>query len=120
MAATIRKLAAIDIAFHGYRFILAEFVAGVFGPLLLGLLSIVRGHAVWQAALGVYLILLAANYVPLAMYAIVLTRHKSAGDEIAEDLQQPGATSQYFRLSLLLLVPLVIPAMAIVQELRRK
>ena len=118
MATTIRKLAAIDIVFHGSRFIVAEFLAGVFGPLLLGLLSLLRGRAAWQTVMGVYMLLLAVDYVPLAIYAIILRRKGSARDEMAGELEQPETPSKYFRLSLLLLIPLVVPLRAIVEELR--
>jgi hypothetical protein len=62
----------LDIVFHGPRLILAEFVVGVFLPLALGLLSLLRGRAAWQSILGVYLILVAINYVPLLVYALII------------------------------------------------
>ena len=46
----IRKLAAIDIAFLGKTFIIAEFVLGVFGIGALGVFVAVRGHTLFQAA----------------------------------------------------------------------
>ena len=46
----IRKLAAIDIAFLGKTFIIAEFVLGVFGIGALGVFVAVRGHTLVQVA----------------------------------------------------------------------
>jgi len=40
---SIRKLAAVDMAWLGVRVILAEYVLGVFLPLALGLLTIRAG-----------------------------------------------------------------------------
>jgi hypothetical protein len=52
----LRKLAAIDIIFLGYRFVLAEDALGVFFSDALGLLVLYRSHSFWQALLGIYLI----------------------------------------------------------------
>lgn len=116
---SIRKLAALDIAFHGSKPILAEFAIGVLLPLALGLVSLFRSHGRWQAAVGIYLVLLSINYVPLIVYAVMLTRNGTARQEVAGELAQRDLiASKYMRQSLWLLVPLVIPATALSQELR--
>jgi hypothetical protein len=66
-----RKLAAVDIAFLGPRLILAEFSIGVFGPLALGVLTLVRRHSVGGIALGSYLLSVGINYMPLLLHALV-------------------------------------------------
>jgi len=74
----LRKLAAIDILFLGSQFILAEFAAGVLLSTALGIFVLVRGHSFWQAVLGVYLVCLGINYVPMFACAVDITRKQSA------------------------------------------
>src|SRR5580765_3347404 len=101
----IRKLAAIDIVFLGSKFILAEFAAGVLFSTALGIFVLVRGHSFWQAVLGVYLVCLGINYVPMFAYAVDITRKQSAREEMAEELADTRkAMSKYRGQSLLLLV----------------
>jgi len=64
-----------------------------------------------------YLISLAINYVPLMLYAFAIARAGSARGEIADDRRQ--AIRKYRRGSLLLLLPLVVPVLAIAQERSR-
>ncbi len=58
----IRKLAALDIAFHGPKFILIEFALGVFGSAALGLFSLYFGlfhgpnHSLFAVFLGCFLL----------------------------------------------------------------
>ena len=119
MPISIRKLAALDILLHGSWLILAEFAAGVFLPLSLGLLSLLRGHLRWQIIVGTYLILLAVNYVPLMAYAIIIIRKGSAHEEAADELtDRSRIASKYMPQSLLLLIPLVVPVLTVLQELR--
>ena len=67
----IRKLAAVDMVWLGTRIVLAEYALGVALPLGLGLLSVRValshrfGTALGQLALGIWLLGIAANYVPL-------------------------------------------------------
>src|SRR5262252_2722946 len=88
----IRKLAALDIAFHGPKFILIEFALGVFGCAALGLFSIYFGifhspnHSLFVAAMGCFLLWVALNYVPPLIYAISIVRHNSAQQEVAYEL----------------------------------
>ena len=93
-----RKLAAVDIAFLGSRLILAEFSIGVFGLLALGLLTLLRSHSLGGIALASYILCLGLNYVPLLLYA------------------SPRAPR---RQSLLLLVPLAVPILALISPLRQ-
>lgn len=121
MPINIRKLAALDMAFIGPRIILAEFAFGVFGPILVGLFSLERIHAPSQKWLGVYLILLGINYIPMLIYALAIYRKRSAQDEVADELaHRTKIASRYFPQTLLLLVPLVVPLLALTQELRRR
>ena len=113
----IRRLAAVDIAFLGSRFILAEFSIGVFGSLGLGMLTLIRTHSVGGTLFGVYLLCVGGNYVPLLLHAISLVRHGTARHEIAHELPEKHLMfRKYRRQSLLLLVPLVVPILAIIQH----
>ena len=117
----VRKLAAVDIAFLGSRFILIEFSIGVFGSLGLGVLTLSRSHTMGGIALGSYLLFIGVNYVPLLFHAISLAQHNSAHLEIADELTEKRLLfRKYRRQSLLLLVPLVIPVLALAQSLRRR
>jgi hypothetical protein len=112
----IRRLAAVDIAFLGSRFILAEFSIGVFGSLGLGVLTIVRTHSVGGTAFGAYLLCIGINYVPLLLHAISLVRHGTAKQEIADEMSEKRLMfRKYRRQSFLLLLPLVVPILAIIQ-----
>jgi hypothetical protein len=70
------KLAAIDIIFLGYRFVLAEYAVGVFFSDALGLFVLYRSHSFWQALLGIYLICLGINYIPLLIYTLSRRRQR--------------------------------------------
>jgi hypothetical protein len=110
----VRKLAAIDLYLLGPKVILAEFGLGVPIMIALGVLSLrvglLRTHAAWQIALGVYLLLLAINYTPMLWCAIDIVRSSSAAIELGDELNdKAGAMRRYRRQSLWLLVPLAVP-----------
>jgi membrane protein implicated in regulation of membrane protease activity len=115
-----RKLVAIDIVFLGSIFIIAEFASGVVLCVALGIFVLVRGNSFWQLALGLYIISLGINYVPMLIYALVITKYKSARTELGDELiDQRRAMAKYRRKSLLLLVPLLVPFVALRREHRR-
>ncbi|HEY0779823.1 MAG TPA: hypothetical protein VGD56_17790 [Gemmatirosa sp.] len=118
----VRKLAAIDIALLGPRLILAEFGTGVVGALALGSFAAVRSQSTPGRLLAAYLVTLGVNYVPLLVYALALRApgraHAVIGAELAADRR--GAMRRYRRGSLLLLMPLVVPLLAVVQDRRRR
>jgi membrane protein implicated in regulation of membrane protease activity len=115
-----RKLAAIDILYLGSKLIIAEFAAGVLLSLALGAFVLFRGHSFWQVVLGLYLISLGINYVPMLAYAVAITKEQSAPAELGDELQDKrGAMAKYRRQSVLLLVPLLVPLLALAQERRK-
>jgi hypothetical protein len=115
-----RKLAAIDIVFLGSKLIIAEFAGGVLLCVALGAFVLYRGHSFWQLALGLYLISLGINYAPMLAFAVAITREHSARAELADELKdERGATAKYRRQSVLLLVPLLVPILALVQQRRK-
>ena len=116
----IRKLAALDIAFLGPRFILAEFGLAVFLCPALGLFTLLRSHSVWQVILAVYLFSLGANYVPLLAYAIAIVCCRTAQQEVAVEAADRARHFRRYRgQSLLLLIPFAVPALAIIQERKK-
>jgi hypothetical protein len=123
----IRKLAALDIAFHGPKFILIEFALGVFGCAALGLFSLYFGffhepnYSLFAIIMGCFLLWVALNYVPLLIYAISIVRHNSALQEVAFELAHKDKyAGKYMFQSLTLLIPLAIPALTISQELQKR
>lgn len=123
----VRKLAALDIVFHGPKFILIEFALGVIGCAALGLFSIYFGllhgpdHSLFAVILGCYLLLIALNYVPLLFYAMSIVRHQSANQEVAYELEHRDKyAGKYMRQSTLLLIPLAVPTLAVYQELQKR
>ena len=121
---TVRKLAAIDLHFLGTKLILAEFALGVIGPIFFGIWTLrvgnLRSHSWQTTAFGAYLFLLGINYLPLLLHAVGLVRDGSASAEIADDLEDKRTAFQkYRRYSLLLLLPLVVPVVALIEEIYR-
>jgi hypothetical protein len=117
----VRKLVAIELAFLGPRFILAEYAIAAVGGVFLGVLSLraglMRTQAAWQILLGIYLLFLALTYAVLLGYAIEMARRGKARDEIADELADKStAFRKYRRQSLWLLVPLAVPIAAMSQR----
>lgn len=122
----IRKLAALDIVFHGPGLILAEFALGVVGCAAGGAYSLsfyfrTANHPLIAALLGFVLPWIALNYVPLLLYAITIVKRESAELEVALELEHKGFYARKYTFqSALLLLPLVVPVLAIVQEIRHR
>jgi hypothetical protein len=121
----VRKLAALDIALHGAPLILVEFGAAIAIGAALGVwltstaIPVSQGAALFRLVLGAYFLCLAINYVPLLLYGIAVARRGSAHQEAAAELaEKDGPSARRYRTqSLLLILPLVIPALALAQEL---
>jgi hypothetical protein len=113
-----RKLAAIDLIFLGPKVVITEFSAGVFLSAVLGIFVLVRGHhSLAQIVLGLYLISLGINYVPMLHYAIRIRRAEGARAELGNELDDKRvAMAKYRRQSLWLLVPMIVPLLALAQS----
>jgi hypothetical protein len=112
--ADIRRLAAIDIVFLGFKFVVVEYCLGVLLSVALGLFVLIRSHSVWQVTLGVYLICVGINYIPMFLYTISIANKQNAQAELGSELtEKRKAMAKYRRISLLLLVPFVLPVLAI-------
>ena len=121
----VRKLAALDLVFHGPRFILIEFGGAVVLAAGLGLLSIRSGLAgsghpvVWEIALGVIFGSVALNYLPLLIHSVALVRSGTARTEVEAELGDMKQSSRrYGAQQFLLVVPFAILLLAVVQVLR--
>jgi hypothetical protein len=124
---TVRKLVAIDIVFHGYRLILAEFIFAITLGAALGIWIGRSAFSEGSAAspilfvLGAYFLCVAINYVPLLLYGIAMARRRSAHDEVAAEVAEKAKYAPKYGLrQLWLFVPLVIPIQAVAQELRTR
>jgi hypothetical protein len=124
---TVRKLVALDIVLHGYWFILIEFGLAIGLGTVLGLwisYSVFsESHPVSPIllVLGAYFLFVAINYAPLLLYAITIVHHNSARAEVAAELAEGGKYAwQYGVRQLWLVVPLVMPVLAVTQELRTR
>ena len=112
-----RRLAAIDIALLGYKLILAEYAGGVVLSFALGIFVLLRSHSFWQSLLGVYLLCLGINYVPMLVYTLAIANRQNAKAQMADELvERQRAMAKYRRLSLLLFVPLLVPILAVIRE----
>lgn len=124
MFINIRKLAALDLVFHGPRFVLIEFGGAVVltaGLAALSLRSALSGPGqpvVWEVVLAVLLASIGANYLPLLISAVSLIRAGTAREEVALELDQ-GRQSQrlYGTQQFLLVVPFAVLAIAVAQVL---
>lgn len=121
MVINVRKLAAIDLYLLGPYVIVTEFALGVAGPIVLGVFTLrMASRQAWPLGLtsfGGYLLLLGVNYIPMLLHAIDLARFRSAFSEITDELSERRvAFRKYRRQSLYLLVPLVVPLLAILQH----
>ena len=63
-----RKVAAIDIALLGRPLIVAEFAIGVLAGIALGTFILFRARSPMQLAIGLYIITLGLNYVPMLLH----------------------------------------------------
>ena len=119
---SIRKLAAVDMTLHGTRVIMAEFAVGIALPLILGLFSLRAGlvsavQSWWETALGLWLVGIAANYVPLLIYAVAIVRGGTMKQEGQAELAQ---VKRYGIQQMIILIPFLVVVLALAQEGRRR
>ena len=118
----IRKLAAVDMAWLGSKIIIAEYALGVILPLVLGVFTLRSTlssptSVTWQTALGIWLVTIAANYVPLLLYAVSIAR---AGSVEAEGRPEISHSRRYGVQQIIILVPFFVVVIAVIQERRRR
>ena len=116
----IRKLAAVDMAWLGPRVILVEYALGIILPTVLGLLSLRAGwfglvRSNWEGVTGLWLLGIAANYIPLFIYAILIAR----GGTVKQEGQPELAHARRYGLQqVIIFVPLLVAMVALLQETR--
>lgn len=104
----IRKLTAIEIAFLGPVFVLAEYACTVLLSVALGIFVLFRAQSHSHVALRIYLVCLAINYAAMLGWATAIVNKENARAELGRELtDQRHALSKYRRQSLFLLVPLL-------------
>jgi hypothetical protein len=122
----IKKLAALDIVFHGPKVILAEFGLTVGLSSLLAAFSLsffIRSstHPLFSLILSLVLLGVALNYAPLMLYALHFVRRKNAELEVAFELAHKERYARKYQLqSFLLFIPFVAFILAIVQEWQKR
>ncbi len=111
----VRRLAAIDMyggagTLRRRRIILAEFVLGAAGGIALGIVVLATGTAIF----GLFLIGIGANYLPLAMHAIRLSRPGVLEREL-EGVDVPAELRRYTILQFWVFVPGLFAALELAQ-----
>ncbi len=117
----VRRLAAVDMhGAHGTRrrrrIILAEFALGTAGCAALGVWALSWGDPL-GVVLGVWLLGLAANYLPLTAYVFSLWRTNKLEAELA-GVDLSAELRHYTRLQIWVLVPFWVAGLAIAQARR--
>ena len=120
---SVRRLAALDVwgssgSVRRRRIIRAEFVVGVVGCSMLGLLALVRGSG-WMVVVGVWLVGVGVNYVPLALYARSLSQPGTleaelAGVDTRRELRRAGVQQLWIA------VPLAVAGFALADMRSRR
>lgn len=118
----IRKLAAVDMVFLGSKVIIAEYACGMLLPFILGVLSIrsgFKGPSIvgWELAMGVWLISIAANYIPLFVYSVLIAR---AGTVKEEGQPELARAKRYGTQQVIIRVPFLVVVIALIQEQGRR
>lgn len=119
----VRRLAAIDMwGSAGARWrrwvILVEFLFGVVGLAVVGLVVLSSGGA-GRTVLGLWFLGVAANYAPLALYALAFIRRGALEAEI-EGVDVFAELRYYTAAQLWLVVPLLFVVLAVVQRRRSR
>ncbi len=125
---SVRKLAAMDILFHGPKLILVEFALGMILCAVLGLWLLYRGlgpgpnRSLILAVLGGGLLGIGLNYLPLLLYGIQIVRYQSAQHEIALELAHPEIYQRRYGLQsvIFIIVPFALLVLAIIQVAQRR
>jgi hypothetical protein len=119
----VKRLAAIDM--HGTRgttrrrrIILAEFIAGPVVMVGLGIWFVTGAASLGTRILGAWLIGVGLNYVPLAGYAISLSRPGALDAELA-GTDTGSELRRYSTLQLWILVPFSFVVFAVIPRGRR-
>lgn len=109
-----RKLAAIHIATLGSTFVISNFAGTALLCLSLGAFILWRADSCQQFTFGFYFVSLGINYMLMLFYALRITDRESVLAQIGDELnKERGAMANYGRQSIYLLLPLVVPIVAL-------
>ena len=109
-----RKLAAMDIATLGPTFIIGNFAGVAVVCLSLGTFILWGADSCQKLTVGFYFFSLGINYMFMLFYALEINNRESAHAAIGNELdKERGAMAQYRRQSMYLLLPLVVPIVAL-------
>jgi hypothetical protein len=113
----VRRLAAIDMygtrgTTHRRRIIVAEFVAGAAVAVAFGIWLVTYASGLGDRMLGIWMIGAGLNYVPLAAYAIALSRSGQLSAELA-GVDTGRELRRYSVLQLWILVPLSLVVLTV-------
>ncbi len=114
-----RKLAAIHITTLGPTFAVGNFASTALLCLCLGTFLLWRANTYQQLAFGFYFVSLSINYLLMLLHALEITSRESARAEIGSELNSKrSAMAEYRRQSIYLLLPLVVPIVALQRRFR--
>lgn len=124
---TVRKLAALDMVFHGSRNILLEFAIGLVITGLLGAWLIYRELApgsvqsIGNVILGAALLGIGLNYLPLLLYAIQISRQKRPEQVVAAEIAHPEVYRQMYAVQsvFFILIPFALLSLAVIQKIKQ-
>lgn len=109
-----RKLAAIHIATLGATFAIGNLACTGFLCLSLGVFILWHADSIRMFTFSFYFFSLCINYVVMLFFALNINDRERARTEIGEELKsRRGAMGQYRRQSIYLLLPLVVPIVAL-------
>ena len=123
---SVRKLAALDLVFHGRKLVLVEFGVGVSFSTLLGFwfiysgLSAIPDPSYLIAVLGIGLLGIGLNYLPLLIYALQLQRPENAKRIVLYELGHPQTYQRIYGLQSVIftIVPFALLSLAAIQVIR--
>jgi hypothetical protein len=118
----IKKLAALGIRLHGRNVILIEFGLSFLFLISFGLFIFLASLEVSMLGLlfGAYLLLVGLNYLPLLLYAVVISRKNIAHSKASEESPRTGRTRKYSIQQLIILIPFLVLVLSVMQEMKTR
>jgi hypothetical protein len=111
----IKTLVFLDMAWLGAAITIAEYLIGVLGCAAFGLLA-VQGEG-WVALVGVWLLAISCNYVPLLLHAVSFALRPQGRPQRKElESWSREEMGRYRVRQLLILVPLAVIVLDLIQR----
>ena len=120
----VRRLAAMDMwgtagTLRRRRVIRAEFMIGAFGCVILGSFVLLTAGSVTWEVIGVWLVGAGVNYVPLVLYAQLLSKPGALEAELV-DVDRRRALRKAGAHQFWIAVPFAVAVAALVTEARKR